>query len=375
MRDFFLVVPLGAEGHALKELESVAPYLVDMEGWPLAQAYSEIREVKGGIEFKAELATGLQLHYWLKVPVRILLRLYNFRCRDRRDFRTQLDKGSWQEWLSGTPVQIKAESTASKVWNESWVQEETQKYLKAKFGTKTSVSKLYLRSLEDRWTVSLDLTGEPLFKRGWATLKEKAPIRENLATIGLRELIGQDYWQTSEVCLADPFLGSGTILAEGFHLNDLSLNRSFAFESEPFCPKLLRDKKIVSNYRWKKPQSFKSYFGTEIDEKTFTTATANLCEVSDLKLMHSSFEATKPEYPRTWILTNPPYEMRVNLKSVEGKNWLEALANKWQPEKISFFYPKDRMNELGIPKGYRLGGQVSLSNGGINVQLTTLIRD
>ena len=77
-------------------------------------------------------------------------------------------------------------------------------------------------------TLYLDLSGEPLFKRGWRADKGEAPLKENLAA-GLLMLAG---W-TPDQPLLDPFCGSGTIVIEAACIaarRAPGLNRSFAFE-------------------------------------------------------------------------------------------------------------------------------------------------
>ena len=80
-------------------------------------------------------------------------------------------------------------------------------------------------------TLYLDLSGEPLFKRGWRSEREDrgdAPLKENLAA-GLLALTG---W-TPAIPLVDPFCGSGTIAIEAASIaHDLApgLSRGFGFE-------------------------------------------------------------------------------------------------------------------------------------------------
>lgn len=77
-------------------------------------------------------------------------------------------------------------------------------------------------------TLYLDLSGEPLFKRGWRADKGEAPLKENLAA-GLLLLAG---WTPAQPLL-DPFCGSGTIVIEAACLaarRAPGLNRRFAFE-------------------------------------------------------------------------------------------------------------------------------------------------
>ncbi|MDZ7653058.1 MAG: THUMP domain-containing protein [Burkholderiaceae bacterium] len=77
-------------------------------------------------------------------------------------------------------------------------------------------------------TLYLDLSGEPLFKRGWRADKGEAPLKENLAA-GLLMLAG---WTPAQPLL-DPFCGSGTIVIEAACMATRrapGLNRRFAFE-------------------------------------------------------------------------------------------------------------------------------------------------
>ncbi len=77
-------------------------------------------------------------------------------------------------------------------------------------------------------TLYLDLSGEPLFKRGWRADKGEAPLKENLAA-GLLMLAG---WTPAQPLL-DPFCGSGTIVIEAACMaarRAPGLNRRFAFE-------------------------------------------------------------------------------------------------------------------------------------------------
>ena len=77
-------------------------------------------------------------------------------------------------------------------------------------------------------TLYVDLSGEPLFKRGWRADKGEAPLKENLAA-GLLALAG---W-TPSIPLTDLFCGSGTIVIEAASIaarRAPGLNRRFAFE-------------------------------------------------------------------------------------------------------------------------------------------------
>ncbi len=88
-------------------------------------------------------------------------------------------------------------------------------------------------------TLYVDLSGEPLFKRGWRADKGEAPLKENLAA-GLLALAG---W-TPDVPLLDPFCGSGTIVIEAATIaarRAPGLNRSFRLRA----PGQLRTRRVA----------------------------------------------------------------------------------------------------------------------------------
>src|SRR5690606_21817544 len=89
----------------------------------------------------------------------------------------------------------------------------------------------YIRLVDDHLTLSLDLTGDPLYKRGLQVIKGEAPLRENFAAAFVMELC-QDLEGT--YTLVDPMCGSGTLLTEGLTFHRPLHLRPFAFETAPF---------------------------------------------------------------------------------------------------------------------------------------------
>jgi putative N6-adenine-specific DNA methylase len=75
--------------------------------------------------------------------------------------------------------------------------------------TKSPDLRVNVHLVRNRCTVSLDLAGDPLDRRGYRLDRNKAPLRENLADA----LVAFSGW-TGEVPLYDPMCGSGTIVIE-----------------------------------------------------------------------------------------------------------------------------------------------------------------
>src|SRR5690606_20707511 len=88
-----------------------------------------------------------------------------------------------------------------------------------------------VRADHDRFTVSVDSSGVPLYKRGWRARAIRSPLRETLAAAMLLS-IG---WRPPQP-LIDPFCGSGTIPIEAALLalgRAPGADRDFAFRRWP----------------------------------------------------------------------------------------------------------------------------------------------
>jgi len=90
---------------------------------------------------------------------------------------------------------------------------------------------LFVRVVEDRVILSLDSSGDPLYKRGFKSGPARAPIRETLAAA---ILMSAGYDSTRP--LVDPMCGSGTFSLEAAMLAKRiapGINRDFAFMGWP----------------------------------------------------------------------------------------------------------------------------------------------
>jgi putative N6-adenine-specific DNA methylase len=91
-----------------------------------------------------------------------------------------------------------------------------------------------VRAVEDRFTLSLDSSGAPLYKRGLKAGPARAPIRETLAAA---LLMAADYDPRRP--LVDPLCGSGTFSLEAAMMAKQmapGLKREFAFMGWPAFP-------------------------------------------------------------------------------------------------------------------------------------------
>ena len=185
-------------------------------------------------------------------------------------------------------------------------------------------------------TLYLDLSGEPLFKRGWRSEREDrgdAPLKENLAA-GLLVLAG---W-TPATPLVDPFCGSGTIAIEAASIaHDLApgLSRSFGFERLlDHDPALWSSLRAAAIRRAQAGAATPARIaGSDVDAAAVARARRNLARaglpesavrwaVGDLARIGPPFETPG------FVVTNPPYGERIAARHEQAGDRDDALPSQ-----------------------------------------------
>ena len=295
----------------------------------------KIHAVGGGVQFAGDFFLCLRVNLESRVASRILWQVATARYRNEDDiFRTAYGL-PWTNWFdSGRTIRVDISATKSPLPSLNFVT------LKIKDAVCDKVRRLSGRRpdvdthdpdipiqghLTDRdFTLYLDTTGEPLFKRGQRIAAGEAPLRENLAA-GLLRLAG---WVPG-VPLLDPMCGSGTILLEATHMAlDIppGLARRFAFEKlKNFEPRRWREllKGAAARQKVKTPLAI---YGSDLSVDALKAARVNFLAGGLEKVVSLTranvLEISAPAKEGI-ILTNPPYGVRLGEQ--------QALAE---------FYPK-----------------------------------
>lgn len=370
---FFIVVQPGLEDLSIRELTYWWPLLSNS---PLP----ELKLSRGGFEMVCEISDGFKLNYVLKIPTRILLRIAEFRCRDFPSLYNKIQKIPWRQFVDKGNIHWEISSSRSRLAIEKRIAdtcaaayESYHQGHEPKANSSHHNIYVHVRFVDDLCTLSVDTGGESLYKRGYRTHIGEAPIRENLAAALLWKLLeGREPSQIRDVCLADPMMGSGTFLIEGFHLFHPNRFRPFAFEFFSMTPQSLRKAELALPTL----DSFAKYFGRDMDADTVEAARTNFrsakmsadISVSDL----FAVEELPNENRGTWVVCNPPYGTRLPLKQ-DAKNYFKNLAaaieSRFKPQRVGLLIPRPRPARLDIP--WILTGELEFENGGIPVSFLT----
>jgi putative N6-adenine-specific DNA methylase len=145
---------------------------------------------------------------------RIYIDIHTAKITDFDTLHDTLADISWGDYLTGKElIVIEASSTRSTLSSIPTIQSVSQKAIFSTLHTPNNAHAVEVHILiliiDDIAHILLDITGDPLHKRGYREEAGEAPIKENLAAA----LVAFTSWKYREP-LFDPFCGSGTIAIE-----------------------------------------------------------------------------------------------------------------------------------------------------------------
>jgi len=357
---FFLIILPGLEDLAHQELMEKCP----VDG---------VQVTKGGISVTASLDWMIEAHLKLKIPTRVLMRLQEFKVRDFPKLYQKFLHFNWSKFLSHPTPNWEISCTQSRLNHTGRIEETVTDALKAAL-VRQPLSRdwekkdfppqtFYIRLMDDLLTLSLDLTGLPLYKRNLQQLKGEAPLRENIAAALVYELFKN---LKEEVILVDPMCGSGTFLTEALTFYTPLHLRSFAFESAPFFKgKMLRKTKTIEAHGLvSKARGF---------DRNQDLISKVQEEVKDLPVefkIQDSLKTPISSQQEIIMICNPPYGERIQISGKRGvflkEAWKKFLTTD-RPLRFGWLLPKDMDDLFSKPAGYREVSRRSFRNGGLAV--------
>lgn len=377
MAVFFVSCSLGFEEALAEELRECWFEMIDLDGLPTRTNRPELEMLQGGVEFEAPEHLGFQLNFFSKLANRVLLRVQKFEARYYDQFEKALKNFDIAHYTDAKSIKFKIESHKSRLNNEKNLSEAAANAFKTKNITLDDSAEftVYARIEKDRVTLSLDTSGEHLHKRGYANFRGEAPLRETLAAFLIRKLKKQIALNAG-LTIVDPFAGSGTLLFEALSSRLPSLARPYAFQNFKTLPKLFKSDTWSKNYRWLQKQNLAHCEAYDIDQKSVRNLEKNKAgflkafqlENVDLKAeQKDSRELNLSGEGKKWIVTNPPYGIRLN--DNQAKDIIQKLADEADglivihPEKWKFNFKNLQLVECN-----------SFSNQGLDLKLSVYSR-
>jgi putative N6-adenine-specific DNA methylase len=328
----------------------------------------------GGVSFRAD-RTGLyaaNLH--LRIASRVLVRIGAFHASAFHELERHAARLPWREFVpSGGPVAFRVTSRKSRLYHQDAI---AQRVLGVAGGATPATSEegaaqqFVVRLFRDECTVSADASGELLHRRGYRLATAKAPLRETLAAA---MLVGAG-WDGSAP-LVDPMCGSGTIPIEAALLTRRippGMARRFAFMRWPGFDESLWERLVGQARERVVPRASVPILGSDRDAGAVSASVANAERAGvggDIEWRRAAISAMAPPPGRGWIVTNPPYGVRVGerrgLRDLYAQlgNVAQRCCPGWEVAFLAAHPELER--QTGLEQTVRF----TTENGGIRVRL------
>jgi len=197
---------------------------------------------KGNVSFIGNQYDGLKVCLWSRVASKVLLNLMEFTVRKEDDIYDNVVNYDWTQLFSASrtfaiDTVLATASFRNNAYLSLVVKDGIADCFRKKTGKRPDVEteqpdirvNLYIE--RDKATVSLDMAGSSLHRRGYRIAHVEAPLKENAAAALLYRGGWKEVAETGG-CFIDPMCGSGTLVVEAMMM---AANIPPAFDRNYFC--------------------------------------------------------------------------------------------------------------------------------------------
>jgi putative N6-adenine-specific DNA methylase len=310
----------------------------------LSGQYRVLESGFGRVRFETDIPGIYRALMGLRCADRLLLEAGLFPADDFDALFEGVKAIPWEIWIpNGMGVQVaKVRSNRSKLQGITTIQAMTHKaaadrlcatYHHARLSENFPHAEIRVYVEKDQVSVLLDLSGEPLFKRGYRTEGGAAPLRETTAA----SLLFLANWRR-KYPLYDPFCGSGTIAIEAaLYAWDAAPGLGRRFALSDLIPANLETEETIRQELLSRVNFERTIriYGSDTDTRAVSMAKSNVQRAYELAQGKKAGSGIRPEIHLPWlpdfrilpmkaarppegltgergfIVTNPPYGKRL----------------------------------------------------------------
>lgn len=373
---FFATTPKGLELLLVEELRALGA--------------QNVAEKLAGVVFTGNLETAYQVCLWSRLANRILLNIKSFPARTPDELYAGVQSIAWQDHIDpAKTLAVHCVCRQSQITHSLYAAQKVKDaivdQLRQRFNTRPNVSRtqpdvsVYVYLNRDVATVSIDLSGESLHKRGYRQSAGTAPLKENLAAAILLRAHWSDIAKAGG-CLMDPMCGSGTFLIEAALIaGDIApglLHQYFGFlgwkQHDPILWQRLRTD--AEERRAAGVSNLPVIIGYDRDPQAIKMSFENIDHADLRGKIHVEKREVAVFAPRQnltpgLVVVNPPYGERIG-EITELKSLYHLLGDKLKQHFIGFNAAILTGNpELGKQMGLRAKRTYQLYNGALSCKL------
>jgi putative N6-adenine-specific DNA methylase len=365
----------------------VAPGL---EPFALAEAQAlglPARADEGGVAWSGDVRSVIAANLGMRIASRVLVRIAEFEARSFIELERWAKRIPWTLSVApGATVRFRVTCRKSRLYHSDAVaQRLAEGVSRAVAGVRSEADSagddevldhgesvlFVVRFFRDRCTVSADASGALLHRRGYRQATAKAPLRETLAAA----LVAASGWD-GVAPLVDPMCGSGTIPIEAAlaaRRSPPGAHRGFAVERWPgVSADLVRSVRaeLGASVLGSAPGPI---VASDRDAGAIENARDNAVRAgvaSDVELgVHAISAVEMPDVARGWIVSNPPYGVRVGDAARVRDLWAQlgnVLRRRAPGWRVTLLSP-----DAALERQLRIPVQLvaKTTNGGIPVRI------
>ncbi|GAA0232880.1 bifunctional 23S rRNA (guanine(2069)-N(7))-methyltransferase RlmK/23S rRNA (guanine(2445)-N(2))-methyltransferase RlmL [Marinomonas primoryensis] len=338
-----ITCPLGLENVLEKELHD--------------EGLTQTRFGEGQVKLTTDLEGMYKACLWSRVATRVMLPIANFKIDSADELYDGVKAIKWSDHMSASDtIAIDCHGTNHHIRNTQFgavrAKDAIADYFVELSGERPNVQKeqpdvrIALRIKREVVTVSIDLSGESMHRRGYRQQGSMAPLKENLAAgLLMRAGWGRDCGLTQ---LIDPMCGSATFLVEAAMMSlDIApgLGRQYwGFKGwKQHDHRMWQQLMDFAKNRKKDPAELGLRFqGTDRDQRAIAAARESIkragmvgvIDVAMTPFQEHEFDIN-PELPGL-VITNPPYgermgdEMALIALYRQLGEWVVSHVRGWQ---------------------------------------------
>jgi putative N6-adenine-specific DNA methylase len=285
------------------------------------KGFKSLKPGIGGVAIAGGWAEVWRANLELRGATRILARVAEFRAMHLAQLDKRARRVAWNEILRpDVAFRVEASCKASRIYHQGAAAQRIERAIRETLGAPVSEDAeicVKARIEDDLCTISIDTSGESLHKRGHKEAVNKAPMRETLAAMFLRQC---GYAGTEPV--VDPMCGSGTFVIEAAEIAaglQPGRSRHFAFEQlASFDAKAWRRLRDKASGKAGNGGGALRFYGSDRDAGAVEMSRANATRAGVGETTEFREQAISglvaPDGPPGLVIINPPYGARIGDK-------------------------------------------------------------
>ncbi len=302
----------------------------------------KVEVFKRGVSCVGDLGFLYKANLSVRTALKIIVPIAKFTAFNDQELYDGMKQLPWEKFMEkDDSLMVEAVANSEQFTHTLFIAQKTKDAICDRFREKTGqrpdvdlihpILRIYVHIFKNEVSVNIDSSGELLYKRGYRTDTNRAPINEVLAS-GLVALSG---WQP-HLQFIDGMCGSGTIPIEaalkannvppGYFRHEFGFMKWKNFDEQLF-------ETIYESLLSKIKDDKLDIWANDLDAETLKKAKSNLknAKLEDVvRTTNESFFDIKPDRKGGVIILNPPYGER--LSEQEVSNLYREIGNKFKKD-------------------------------------------